>query len=511
MPAFSQSFFEYTKDHRDFRGEFYMVMTRVVAAGLSLAAVVVGWTGAAGAAEPLVVPPSAVAPGALPDFADVAERVSPSVVNISTTQKAKQRAQRSPHGVPPNFPEGTPFDEFFRRFFGDEDGGPGEFDSKSLGSGFIISGDGYVLTNYHVIRDADEVIVRLNDRRELVAKVVGSDERSDVALLKIEANDLPVAKIGDSNKLRVGEWVLAIGSPFDFDHTVTAGIVSALGRSLPSENYVPFIQTDVAINPGNSGGPLLNLQGEVVGINAQIYSRTGGFMGLSFTIPIDLAMDVVEQLRTKGHVTRGWLGVLIQDVTRELAESFGMDKPQGALVSQVLPGSPAEKAGFKVGDIIIDFNGKPVVSSSTLPPIVGVTEVGTTAPVTVLREGKRLVLKTKIEELPSDEAMQIAESEPKSAKADRLGLTVTDIPADRRQELEITKGGVLVTDVQPGPAMRAGVRSGDVIMKVAGEDVTDARHFAKLVKALPVDKNVAVLVQRGAGPVFMALKIEKEE
>lgn len=489
-----------------------MVMTRVVfVAGLSLAAAVLGWTETVGAAEPVAVPPSAVAPGALPDFADVAERVSPSVVNISTTQKAKQRPSRSPHGAPPNFPEGTPFDEFFRRFFGDEDGAPGEFDSKSLGSGFIVSADGYVLTNYHVIRDADEVIVRLNDRRELVAKVIGSDERSDVALLKIDATDLPVATIGDSNKLRVGEWVLAIGSPFDFDHTVTAGIVSALGRSLPSENYVPFIQTDVAINPGNSGGPLLNLQGEVVGINAQIYSRTGGFMGLSFTIPIDLAMDVVDQLRTKGHVTRGWLGVLIQDVTRELAESFGMDKPQGALVSQVLPGSPAEKAGFKVGDIIVDFNGKPVVSSSTLPPIVGVTEIGVTAPVTVLREGKRLVLKTKIEELPSDEAMEIAEAEPKSAQADRLGLTVIDIPADQRAELEIPKGGVVVTDVQQGPAMRAGVRSGDVIMKLAGEDVADARHFAKLVKALPVGKNVAILVQRGAGPVFMALKIEKEE
>ena len=488
-----------------------MVMTRIVfTAGLMLASVL-GLTGAASAAAPAVVSPSAVPPGALPDFADVAERVSPSVVNISTTQKAKPRALRSPHGTPPELPEGTPFDEFFRRFFGDENGGPGEFDSKSLGSGFVISGDGYVLTNYHVIRDADEVIVRLNDRRELVAKVIGSDERSDVALLKIEASDLPVAKIGDSNKLRVGEWVLAIGSPFDFDHTVTAGIVSALGRSLPSENYVPFIQTDVAINPGNSGGPLLNLQGEVVGINAQIYSRTGGFMGLSFTIPIDLAMDVVDQLRTKGHVTRGWLGVLIQDVTRELAESFGMDKPLGALVSQVLPGSPAEKAGFKVGDIIIEFNGKSVVSSSTLPPMVGVTEVGSTTPVIVLREGKRLELKTKIEELPSDEAVQVAESEPKNAQADRLGLTVIDIPADQRKELEIAKGGVLVTDVQPGPAMRAGVRGGDVIMKVAGEDVSDARHFAKLVKALPVGKNIAVLVQRGAGPVFMALKIEKEE
>lgn len=487
-----------------------ITMRIVVVAGLLLGGVA-GWTGPTTAAEPAVVAPSSVPPGALPDFADVAEKVSPSVVNISTTQKAKPRTQNSPHGMPPNFPEGTPFDEFFRRFFGDEGDGPGEFDSKSLGSGFIISKDGYILTNYHVVRDADEVIVRLNDRRELVAKVVGNDDRSDVALLKIEANDLPVATIGDSRKLRVGEWVLAIGSPFDFDHTVTAGIVSALGRSLPSENYVPFIQTDVAINPGNSGGPLLNLQGEVVGINAQIYSRTGGFMGLSFTIPIDLAMDVVDQLRTKGHVTRGWLGVLIQDVTRELAESFGMEKPLGALVSQVLPGSPAEKAGFEVGDIIVEFNGKPVVSSSSLPPMVGVTEVGSTTPVMVLREGKRLELKTKIEELPSDEAVQVAESEPKDAKADRLGLTVSDVPADRRKTLEVPKGGVLVMDVQQGPAMRAGVRSGDVIVKIGGEDIADAKQFAKLVSGLPAGKNIAVLVQREAGPVFMALKIEKEE
>jgi serine protease Do len=453
--------------------------------------------------------PSFAAAGNLPDFTEVVEKVGPAVVNISTTQKAKPRSSsRAPHGAP-GLPEGTPFDEFFRRFFGEEDGDPGEFDAKSLGSGFIISNDGYVLTNHHVIKDADEIIVRLNDRRELMAKLVGSDERADVALLKIDAQGLPVVKVGDSTRLRVGEWVLAIGSPFDFDHTVTAGIVSALGRNLPSENYVPFIQTDVAINPGNSGGPLLNLDGEVVGINAQIYSRTGGFMGLSFTIPINLAMDVKDQLLTKGHVTRGWLGVLIQDVTRELAESFGMERPEGALVSQVMADSPAAKAGFEVGDVIIEFNGKPVVNSAALPPMVGVSEVGGSSSVVVLRDGKRKELKAVIEELPGEEELQASKGdEPKHTELNRLAISVVDLTAEQRKELEIAENGVLVTEVQSGPAQRAGVRTGDVIMKLAGEEVRDAKSFGKAVKSLPEGKNIALLVQRRSGPVFLAMKIE---
>ncbi|MDX1594207.1 MAG: trypsin-like peptidase domain-containing protein, partial [Gammaproteobacteria bacterium] len=289
---------------------------------------------------------SAMAAVNLPDFTGLVEQQSPAVVNISTTQNVAQR--RGPRMEMPDLPEDSPFGDLFRHFFGEGEGqGKGleipEHQTQSLGSGLIISEDGYVITNAHVIKDADEIVVRFSDRRQLVAEVVGTDPRSDVALLKVDAEDLPVVRIGNSEKLKVGEWVLAIGSPFGFDYSVTAGIVSALGRNLPRENYVPFIQTDVAINPGNSGGPLFNLAGEVVGVNSQIYSRTGGFMGVSFAIPIHVVLNVYEQIRDKGAVTRGWLGVLIQDVTQELAESFGMRKPRGALVSKVLDDSPARK------------------------------------------------------------------------------------------------------------------------------------------------------------------------
>lgn len=453
------------------------------------------------------------AAGELPDFVSVVEESSAAVVNISTTQKIKQERRGFPHGMP-DFPEGTPFDEFFRRFFDDErhgDAPPREYDAHSLGSGFIISKDGYILTNYHVIQEADEIIVRLSDRRELEAEVIGSDKRSDVALLKVDADDLPVVRIGDSSKLKVGEWVLAIGSPFDFDHTVTAGIVSAVGRSLPNENYVPFIQTDVAINPGNSGGPLFNMDGEVVGVNAQIYSRTGGFMGLSFTIPIGLAMDVVQQLKDVGHVTRGWLGVLIQDVTRELAESFDMDKPVGALVSQVLPDSPAKAAGFEVGDIIVEFNGRKVPTSAALPPMVGVTPVDKEVPVKVIRNGKTRTLEVTIGELPSDDEIKVSAAEPGEEKDGRLNVKVSDLSAEQREELGLEQGkGVLVTQVSNGPANDAGIRKGDVIVMVNNQNIKDAKHFREVAEALPAGKPVAVLVQRREGPVFLAIKLPEE-
>ena len=458
---------------------------------------------------------TASARSALPDVVSVVEKSSSSVVNISTTQKIK-RKRFGNHGMPPHMPEGTPFDDFFKRFFDGEEGDRGldEYDSKSLGSGFIISDDGYLLTNNHVIKDADEIIVRLDDRRELVAEVIGTDERSDVALLKIDAQGLPVAKIGDSNELKVGEWVVAIGSPFDFDHTVTAGIVSALSRNLPSENYVPFIQTDVAINPGNSGGPLLNMRGEVVGVNAQIYSRTGGFMGLSFTIPIDLAMDVADQLKAKGRVSRGWLGVYIQDVTRELAESFDMEKPEGALVSQVIADSPAEKAGFQVGDIVLKFNGRTVVDSSALPPMVGMTPVGKEIKVVVLREGKKVNLPTVIAELPEDDEIAKVNGVEKPgtpAEVGRLNVSVQNLDQDIRDEYEVANGGVLVTRIEPGSASRAGIRMGDVIVKINGESVEDVEQFASIVADLPEGKNVSVLVQRRSGPVFLALKVDENE
>jgi serine protease Do len=456
--------------------------------------------------------PVAEAYAQLPDFVPVVDANSPAVVNISTTQKVKTGKRMFPHGQTPNFPEGTPFDDFFRRFFDEQQ--PQEFDSHSLGSGFIISTDGYILTNYHVIQDADEIVVRLSDRREMEAEVIGSDERSDVALLKVDAKDLPVVTIGDSKKLKVGEWVLAIGSPFDFDHSVTAGIVSAVGRSLPNENYVPFIQTDVAINPGNSGGPLFNMDGEVVGVNSQIYSRTGGFMGLSFSIPIDLAMDVVDQLKQGGRVSRGWLGVLIQDVTRELAESFNMDKPVGALVSQVLPDSPAEKAGFKVGDVIVEFNGRPVSTSSSLPPMVGVTPVDKEVPVKVIRDGKPKKLEVTIAELPADEEIMASTrgggGDTGKASDQRLKIDVTDLTDQQRKQLDLDDRGVLVEGVETGPAHSAGIREGDVIVMINNQNVTSANQFRELSADLPTGKPIAVLVQRRDGPVFLALKLPSE-
>lgn len=459
---------------------------------------------------------------ALPDFTDIVEKASPAVVNISTTQSVKA-GPGFPHGRVPQMPEGAPFDEFFRRFFGpqgeggggegsderSEDGGLDEFDTRSLGSGFVISSDGYILTNSHVIKDAKEIVVRLSNRREYVAQMVGSDSRSDVALLKIEAKNLPVLKIGRSADLKQGEWVLAIGSPFDFDHSVTAGIVSALGRNLPNENYVPFIQTDVAINPGNSGGPLFNMDGEVVGVNSQIYSRTGGFMGLSFAIPIDLTMDVVDQIKTKGKVSRGWLGILIQDVTRELAESFGMDRPGGALVAQVLPDSPAQKAGIKVGDVVLEFNSITITDSASLPPIVGRTHIGDEVPVKLMRNGKSVTVKVRIGELPPEDDVKLAGpggGEKDKAANNRLGAAVSDLTAEQKQMLE-GKKGVLVEDVKAGPARNAGLRRGDVVLMLNNVDVKNVSHFQQLVKDLPAGKSVPMLVQRGSGPVFLAIKM----
>ncbi|MFV2057513.1 MAG: DegQ family serine endoprotease [Thiohalomonadales bacterium] len=453
----------------------------------------------------------------LPDFTELVEKNGAAVVNISTTQKikhppTKQRRQfGNPNQSPP--PEG-PFGDLFKHFFGEGQGpraGPDidDFDARSLGSGFIISSDGYVLTNYHVIKDADEIIVRMNDRRELKAELVGRDPRSDIALLKVKAENLPVVEIGDSEKLRVGEWVLAIGSPFGFDHSVTAGIVSAKGRSLPRENYVPFIQTDVAINPGNSGGPLFNLDGEVIGINSQIYSRTGGFMGLSFAIPIDMVMNVVKQLKSTGHVARGWLGVLIQDVTRELAESFNMDKPRGALVAKVLPDSPAEKHGFQVGDVVMEFDGHKILRSSNLPPIVGISPVGKSVDVEILREGKVKTLKIVLGELPEDN-VQVSSVHPQALENNRLNITVLDMSAEVRKRLDVKDNGVVVKEVTAGAARRAGIRRGDVILMINNVDIVSTTQFKGLVEELPTGKSVPLLVQRRGGPVFLALKLNGE-
>ncbi|TVP83471.1 MAG: DegQ family serine endoprotease [Thioalkalivibrio sp.] len=447
----------------------------------------------------------------LPDFVPLAEQYSPAVVNISSS-----RERATPESGPaPDIPEGMPFGDLFERFFGERGEGPRVpegFDRRSMGSGFIYSEDGYILTNHHVIENGGEIVVRLSDRRVFTAEVIGSDPESDVAVLKIDAEDLPTLRLGSSESLKVGEWVLAIGSPFGFDHSVTAGIVSAKGRSLPSDNYVPFIQTDVAINPGNSGGPLFNLDGEVVGINSQIYSRTGGFMGLSFAIPIDMAVEVAEQIRETGTVTRGWLGVLIQEVTRELADSFGMERPAGALVAQVQPNSPAQQAGFRTGDVILRFNGIDVSRSSALPPIVGRTPVGAEVEVDVLRGDREIVIEVTIEPLPEDVASGrgAPQPTPEARPQSLLGMQIEPLTAEERDALGLEDEGVRVAEVTGNPARAAGIRSGDVIVQFGGEPVSSPQAFREGVEAASAGRSVPVLLHREGTPVFIALRMPEQ-
>src|SRR5574343_422761 len=383
----------------------------------------------------------------LPDFTELAEKQGLAVVNISTTQVIRGQAQVMPFP----FDENDPAFEFFKRFIPRNPGGgmPRDFENKSLGSGFIISSDGYILTNAHVVDGADEVTVRLTDKREYKAKTIGADKRTDVALIKIEASGLPAVKLADISQLKVGEWVVAIGSPFGFDNSVTAGIVSAKGRSLPQENYVPFIQTDVAINPGNSGGPLFNMKGEVVGINSQIYSRSGGYQGIAFAIPIDVAMDIQGQLRASGKVSRGRIGVVIQEVTKELADSFGLAKPAGAIVNAVEPGGPAEKAGVEAGDVILRFDGKAVGASSDLPRLVGATRPGSRVSLQVWRKGAARDLTLTVAEMPADDKVDgkaVKKGKAAEPQVNRLGLVVSELSAEQRRELKVA-GGLLVEDV----------------------------------------------------------------
>ena len=454
--------------------------------------------------------------GSLPAFSALVEKAGPAVVNISTRQSQAQGSSNPPLGqMIPDLPEDSPLHDFFRRFFGEQGGEDmlpdDDIQSKSLGSGFFISNDGYVMTNAHVVDGADEIIVRTNDRREFVATVVGADKRSDIALIKVEANALPTVKIGSARDLKVGEWVLAIGSPFGFDHSATAGIVSAKGRSLPTENYVPFIQTDVAINPGNSGGPLFNLDGEVVGVNSQIYSRTGGFMGLSFAIPIDVAMDVADQLKRTGRVTRGWLGVLIQDVTRDLAETFRMPQPLGALVAQVVPNGPAAASGLQPGDVILDFNGTPILESSALPPMVGVHPVGQPAKVTILRRGETRVIELMIGELPEDtEITDKGDAQERPNKPNRIGLIVEDLSDEDRDQLGVGKSGVFVAKVEKGPAERAGIRVGDILLMVDNKEVENSVKLRELLDGIEPGRSVAALIQRNEGRIFVAVRLPKD-
>ena len=449
----------------------------------------------------------------LPDFTKLVEDVAPAVVNISTTQ-AREDSENSlplPESIPDDLRrrfQDTPLEDLFEHFFDQQPEGPGvpqdRYESESLGSGFIISADGYVLTNEHVVRGAEEIIVKLHDRRQLKAELIGVDKRSDVAVLKIKGGDnLPHVELAKTNPLKVGEWVIAIGSPFGFDYTVTAGIVSAIGRNLRSEQYVPFIQTDVAINPGNSGGPLFNQDGAVVGINSQIFSRSGGYMGMSFAIPIKLALQVTDQLREDGHVRRGWLGVLIQEVDRDLAKAFGLDRPKGALVAQVMPDSPAERSGLKVEDIILDFNGRPVNDSSSLPPLVGATVPGETVPVTVWRDGKPQLVQVKIEEL--DETTATA-NKPKEARP--LGMRLIALDDEKREALKISEdGGVIVLNVAEGPARDAGLRIGDVVLRLNGTTIESVDDFSTKVEAQEPGTVIRVLVHRDGNQQFVAISI----
>jgi len=446
----------------------------------------------------------------LPDFTDLVEEASPAVVNISTRQKMPERSVASQQGLPDL--EGLPpmFREFFERSIPQIPRNPGgrQREAQSLGSGFIISPDGYIMTNNHVVADADEIIVRLSDRSELEAKLIGADPRSDVALLKVEGKDLPVVRLGKSDELKVGEWVLAIGSPFGFDHSVTAGIVSAKGRNLPSDSYVPFIQTDVAINPGNSGGPLFNLQGEVVGINSQIFTRSGGFMGLSFAIPMEVAMQVADQLKADGKVTRGWLGVVIQEVNKDLAESFGLDKPAGALVAQVLEDGPADKGGLQVGDVILSLNGKPIIMSADLPHLVGGLKPGDKAELDVVRDGSRKKLNVTVGTLP-EEGQELASSgsaQGGERSSNRLGVTVAELTAEQKKGLDL-KGGVVVKEVLNGPAAMIGLRPGDVITHLNNQAIDSTSTFAKVAQDLPKNRSVSMRVLRQGRASFITFKL----
>jgi serine protease Do len=441
----------------------------------------------------------------LPDFTQITQRYGPAVVNISVSGTDKIAFDSSQGNDNDNPFDNDPFFRFFRRFHGQGHGfgviPHGDMPTHGEGSGFIISPDGLILTNAHVVRDANEVIVKLTDRREFHAKVLGSDPKTDVAVIKIDATNLPTLPLGNPANLKVGEWVLAIGSPFGFENSVTAGIVSAKGRSLPDENYVPFIQTDVAVNPGNSGGPLLDTRGEVVGMNSQIYSRSGGYQGLSFAIPIDVAVHVKDQILKTGHATHARLGVTVQEVNQTLADSFRMDKPEGALVSDVEKGSPAEKAGLQVGDIIRSVNGQPIVNSIDLPSLIGESMPGQKVTLEIWRNGKPQELAASLGDAKNAKA-ELAENStgPQNGK---LGLTVRPLQPDEQQETGIKSG--LVVEGVGGAAARAGIEEGDVILSVNGTLVKDAEQMRRLVAK--ADKSIALLIQRGDTRIFVPVNL----
>ena len=450
--------------------------------------------------------PTAVFAVTLPDFTELAETQGKTVVNITSIKNAP-----SPSGNPPPFPYDEQLQEFFKRFgipglpgMPPNGNAPREKQVMGTGSGFIIDSKGIVITNAHVVNDADTVIVKLNDQKEIQAEVLGIDKRTDVAVLKIKADNLPQVKIGDPGKLKVGEWVAAIGSPFGLESTMTVGVVSALGRNLPQENYVPFIQTDVAINPGNSGGPLFNTSGEVVGINSQIYSRTGGYMGLSFAIPIDVAINVAEQLESEGKVSRGWLGIAIQEISKELSESFNMKSTQGALVAGVEKESPADKGGLKPGDVILKFGENDIKISSDLPKFVSSTKPGSKISVNILRQGKEKQLEITIGEMPTEE-MVVARKNNEQTQKNRIGLTVKDLTPQQKKQIK-ENAGVLVLDVAD-TALNAGIRKGDVILGLNNNPVSSVQSFNQDLKKVKKGKTIALLIYRNGDTLYVPIKI----
>ena len=438
----------------------------------------------------------------LPDFTNIVDENIDAVVIVNAVKSSNINSNSNT----PNIPD--EFKPFFERFFENNPNPNNQFrQTPSFGSGFILSDDGYVMTNNHVIENSTEISVTFNDGNIMPAKLIGSDERSDLALLKVSADDLPTVKIGDSQQLKIGEWVLAIGSPFGFDHTVTAGIVSGKKRNLPNESYVPYIQTDVAINPGNSGGPLFNLNGEVVGVNAQIYTRSGGFMGVSFAIPAETLSSVYDQLRENGKVKRGWLGVYIQQMDKDLAESFGLEKPQGAVVARILSNSPAEKAGIEQGDVILKFDNKIVKKSKDLPLLVGTSTVNSVIKVELLR-GKRKISKfVKIEELPEDD--KIATLTQKTVERVTIsGITITDIDDATKKSLNVF-GGVRVEKISSEQSSNSKIMIDDVITQVNGKPIYGKKDFEKVLSQLANKSLANVLVYRNNTPLFIALKISK--
>ena len=448
-----------------------------------------------------VTPASSFADAKVPDYVQLVKQSSPWVVNISSVSKPKTQEAFN-YGAMPMFPPG-PAGDMFRRFFEEQMPQMKQEPIRSLGSGFIISSDGYILTNAHVVNGADKITVRLPDQQTYKAKVIGKDKRTDIALLKIDAKNLPVAPIGNSDNIQVGEWVLAIGEPFGLDHTATHGIVSALGRDLPDESYVPFIQTDAPVNPGNSGGPLINADGKVIGINSQIYTKSGGFMGISFAIPINVAMNVVDQIKSNGHVTRGYLGVLIQPVTYDLAKSFGLDNTKGALVAKVEPNTPAAKAGLKSGDIILKFNGKEIKHSGELPILVGMSPIGKPATLTLMRDGKQMDVDVTIEKLDK----KALEAETGTAAAiEKLGLKVSPLSRDELQQLDI-KYGVKVDAVNNTSPFASIIAPGDVLLEVNRMPMRTTEDLKKALDTAPKDRPIAIRLLRDGQPLFMAVQL----